>query len=126
MHVMCKYRYTIDITVKHIYICKRATKPIPRMQVFRHNTSNRSITDQALSIYQKLEGRKWHYEQAVYQPLADFSVACDSSRESFLCNMKQVRLIKMCLDEICSKIISLNFRPTPFINSTNKVHNNFI
>jgi hypothetical protein len=93
MHVMCKYRYTTDITVKLIYICKRATKMIPQMRVFRNNTSHRSITDQAFSIYQTLEGRQLQNRQAVYQPLTDFSVAYDSSRESFLCNMKQVRLI---------------------------------
>jgi hypothetical protein len=72
---------------------------------------NRSTTDQIFCICQIL-AKIWEYTEVVHQLFIDFKKAYDSVRREVLCNilidfgvpMKLVRLIKICLIEICSKI----------------------
>jgi sorting nexin-29 len=74
---------------------------------FRHN---RSTTDQIFCI-QMLE-KKWKYNETVHQLFILFKNACDSVRREVLYNiliefgvpMKLVRLIKMCLNKMYSKV----------------------
>jgi hypothetical protein len=62
-------------------------------------------------IRQMLE-KKWEYNETVHQLFIDFKKVNDSVRREVLYNtliefgvpMKLVRLIKMCLIEICSKV----------------------
>jgi hypothetical protein len=57
-------------------------------------------------------GKKWEYNETVYQLFKDFKKAYDSLRREVLYNilievgvhMKLVRLIKMCLNETYSKV----------------------
>jgi hypothetical protein len=72
---------------------------------------NRSATDQIFCIRQILE-RNWGYNETVHQRFIDFKKAYDSVWKEVLYNiliesrvpMKLVRLIKMCLNETCSKV----------------------
>jgi hypothetical protein len=72
---------------------------------------NRSIIDKILCFRQILK-KKWEYNGTVHQLFIDFKKAYDSVRRvvfySILIemgiSMKLVRLIKMCLNEMCSKI----------------------
>ena len=72
---------------------------------------NRSTTDHIFCIRPILE-KKWEYNEAVHQLFTDFEKACDSGRREALYNimiefgtpMKLVRLIKMCLTEMYSKV----------------------
>jgi hypothetical protein len=72
---------------------------------------NRCTTDQIFYIQQILE-KKWDYNGAVHLLFIDFKKAYDSVKREVLYNillefdipMKLVRLIKMCLNEIYSKI----------------------
>jgi hypothetical protein len=74
---------------------------------------NRSTIDQVFCDHQILE-KKWEYEYigTVHQEFIDFKTACDSVRRERLYNilteistfMKIVRLIKMCVNETCSKV----------------------
>jgi hypothetical protein len=56
--------------------------------------------------------RKWEYNKTVHQLFIDLKKAYDSTRREVLYNiliefgvpMKLVRLIKMCLNETCSKV----------------------
>jgi hypothetical protein len=72
---------------------------------------NRSTTDQIFCIRQILE-KKWEYNGTVHQPFIDFRKAYDLVRREVLYNIliefgvsrKLVRPIKMCLNEIHSKI----------------------
>ena len=72
---------------------------------------NRSTTDHIYCIRQKLE-KKWEYNEAVQQLFIDFKKVYDSVRREVLYNiliefgihMKQVRLIKMYLNETQSKV----------------------
>jgi hypothetical protein len=72
---------------------------------------NRSTTDQIFCILQILE-KIWDYNGTVHQLFIDFSKAYDSVRREVLYNIliefvilrKLVRLIKMCLNEVYSKI----------------------
>ena len=79
---------------------------------FRHKIS---ASDHRFSIRQILE-KKWEYNKAVHQLLMYFKRAYDSGRREVLCIiiiiiiiiifgilMKQIRLIKMCLNETCSR-----------------------
>jgi sorting nexin-29 len=72
---------------------------------------NRSTTDQIFFIRQILE-KKWEYNGTVHQLFIDFKKAYDSIKREVLYNTllefgiskKLVRLIKMCLNETCSKV----------------------
>jgi hypothetical protein len=72
---------------------------------------NRSTMDQILYIRQILE-KKWEYNETVHQLFIDFKKAYDSIKKEVLYNIllgfdvpkKLVRLIKMCLNETCSKV----------------------
>jgi hypothetical protein len=72
---------------------------------------NRSITDQIFYIQQVLE-KKWEYNRTVHQLFIDFKTAYDSVKREVLYNIllefgvpkKLVRQIKMCLNEIYSKV----------------------
>jgi hypothetical protein len=69
-------------------------------------SSDGSTTDQIFCIRQILE-KKWEYNETVHQPFLGIEKACDSVRTEVLYNiltefrvpMKQVRMIKMCLNE---------------------------
>jgi hypothetical protein len=82
----------------------------------------RSTTDHTLCICQILE-KKWEYNEAVHQLFIDFKKACDSVRTKVLCNilidfgipMKVVRLLKMCVNEIYSRVRSRKYCLTHFI-----------
>jgi hypothetical protein len=73
---------------------------------------NRWTTDQIFCIQQILE-KKWEYNKTVHQLFVDFNKAYDSVRREALYNiliefgvpMELVRLIKMCLNEMYSKLI---------------------
>jgi hypothetical protein len=69
---------------------------------FRRNSST---TDRVLCICQVFE-KKWEYNEAVHQLFTDFKKAYDSVRREVLYNslMKLVRLVKMCLNETCSRV----------------------
>jgi sorting nexin-29 len=75
---------------------------------FRRNIST---TDQIFYIRQILE-KKWEYNGTVHQLFIDFKKAYDSIKTEVLYNIvlefgipkKLVRLIKMCLNETCSKV----------------------
>jgi len=64
-----------------------------------------------LCIHQ-IHEKKWEYNEAVHQLVIDFKNAYDSVRREVLCNilielgipMKLVRLIKMCLTEMYSRV----------------------
>jgi len=72
---------------------------------------NRSTTDHIFCLRQILE-KKWEYNEAVYQLFIDFKKAYNSVRTQVLYSiliefgilMKPVRLIKMCLNETCSRV----------------------
>jgi hypothetical protein len=72
---------------------------------------NRSTTDQIFYIWQILE-KKWEYNGTVHRLFIDFKKACDSVTRENLYNIllefgvpkKLVRLIKICLNETCSKV----------------------
>jgi hypothetical protein len=57
-------------------------------------------------------GEKWEYNETIHQLFVDFQKAHDSVRREVLYNiliefgvpMRLVRLIKMCLNEACSKV----------------------
>jgi hypothetical protein len=74
-----------------------------------HHT--RSTTDQIFYIWQMLE-KKWECNGTVHQLFIDFKKAYDSVKREVLYNIllefgipkKLVRLIKMCLNEIYSKV----------------------
>ena len=73
--------------------------------------SNRSTADHILCIHQKLE-RKWDYKEAAHQLFIDLKKVYDSVRRDvlyiilikFCIPMKLVRLIKMCLNEMYSRV----------------------
>jgi hypothetical protein len=75
---------------------------------FHHH---RSSTNQIFYIWQILE-KKWDYDGMVHYLFIDFKKACDSVKREVLYNIllefgiptKLHRLIKMCLNEICSKV----------------------
>jgi hypothetical protein len=58
-------------------------------------------------------GRGWEYSETVHQLFVDFMKAYDSVRKEGLYNiliefgitMKEVRLIKICLNETCSRSV---------------------
>jgi hypothetical protein len=72
---------------------------------------NRSTIDQIFYILRILE-KKWEYNGTVHQLFIDFKKAYDSIKGEVLYNIliefgipkKLVRLIKMCLNETCSKV----------------------
>ena len=72
---------------------------------------NRSTTDHIFCIRQMLE-KKWEYNEAVHQLFIDFKKAYDSVRREVLYNIliefgipkKLVRIVKMCLTEMCSRV----------------------
>jgi len=72
---------------------------------------NRSTTDHIFCIHQILE-KKWEYNEAVCQLFIDFKKAYGSVRREVIYNiliefgiaMKLVRLVKMCLNETCSRV----------------------
>jgi len=72
---------------------------------------NRSTTDHIFCIRQILE-KKWEHNEAVQQLFIDFKKAYDSVRREVLYNIliefgipkKLVRLIKMCLTEMYSRV----------------------
>jgi sorting nexin-29 len=72
---------------------------------------NRFTTNQIFYIQQILE-KKWEYNGKVHQLFIDFKTAYDSVKREVLYNnllefiipKKLVRLIKMCLNEACSKV----------------------
>jgi hypothetical protein len=72
---------------------------------------NRSTTDQIFYIRQILE-KKWEYNWTVNQLFIDFKKAYDSIKREVLYNIlvefdipkKLVKLIKMCLNETCSRV----------------------
>jgi hypothetical protein len=72
---------------------------------------NRSTTDQIFCIRQIPE-KKWEYNETVHQLFEDFEEAYDSVMREVLYNIliefgvsvKLVRLIKMCLNEMYSKV----------------------
>jgi hypothetical protein len=72
---------------------------------------NRSTNDKIFCICQILE-EKWEYKGAIHKLFVDFMRAYDSMRREVLyytfiefgVPMKLVRLIKMCLNETCSKV----------------------
>jgi hypothetical protein len=73
---------------------------------------NRSTTDHIFCFRQILE-TKWAYSEAVHQLCVDFQKAYDSVRREVPYNiliefdipMKLARLIKMCLNETCSRCL---------------------
>jgi hypothetical protein len=68
--------------------------------------SNRSAPDQVLCIRQILE-KKWEYNETVHQLFIDVKKAYESGGNiliEFGMPVKLVRLIKMCLNETCSKV----------------------
>jgi hypothetical protein len=75
---------------------------------FQHS---RLTTDQIFCICQIVE-KKWEYNETVHHQFIDFSKAYDLMRREVFYNiliefglpMKLVRLIKMCLNETCSKV----------------------
>jgi hypothetical protein len=74
---------------------------------------NRSTMDQIFYIRQTLD-RKWEYNGTVHQIFIDFKKAYDSVKREVLYNIllefctpkKLVRLIKMCLNETHSKVLT--------------------
>jgi hypothetical protein len=72
---------------------------------------NRSTMDQIFYIWQILE-KKWEYNGTVHQLFIDFKKVYDSVKSEVLYNIllefsvpkKLVRLIKLCLNETCSKV----------------------
>ena len=72
---------------------------------------SRSATDHIFCIHQILE-KKWEYNEAVHQLFIDFKKAYDSVRREVLYNvliesgipMNVVRLIKMCVTEMYSRV----------------------
>ena len=71
---------------------------------------NRSTTDHIFCIRQILE-KKWEYNESVHQLFMDFKKACDSVRREVLYNLiefgvpkKLVRVIKLCLTELYSRV----------------------
>jgi len=72
---------------------------------------NRLTTDHIFCIRQTLE-KKWEYNEAVHQLFIDFKKAYDSVRREVLYNIliefgvpkKLVRLVKMCLTEMYSRV----------------------
>jgi sorting nexin-29 len=82
---------------------------------------NRSTTDQIFYIWQILE-KKWKYNGTVHQLFIDFKKAYDSVKREVLYNIllefgipkKLVRLIKMCLNEACSKVCVGKLFPDKF------------
>jgi hypothetical protein len=72
---------------------------------------NRLTIDQIFCIRHILE-KKWGCNETVHPEFIDFKKACDSLRREVLYNiliefgapMKLVRLIKMCLNELYSKV----------------------
>ena len=72
---------------------------------------NRSTTDYIFCFHKILE-EKWEYNEAVHQLLIKFKKTYDSVRWEVLYNiliefdipMKLVRLMKMCLTEMCSRV----------------------
>jgi hypothetical protein len=85
---------------------------------------NRSTTDQIFCIHQILE-KKWEYNETGLQLFIDFKKADDSVSKEVLYNiliefgvpMILVRLIKMCLNEIHSKVrIGLSVCPIVFLS----------
>jgi hypothetical protein len=79
-------------------------------EIIGDHRRNRS-TDQIFYICQILE-KKWEYNGAVHQLFIDFKKAYDSVRREALYNIliefgiprKLVELIKMCLNESCSRV----------------------
>ena len=77
----------------------------------RPTTDHVFYTDHIFCILQILE-KNWEYNEAVHQLFIDFKKAYDSVRREVLYNilvgfgipMKLVRLIKMCLNETCSRV----------------------
>jgi hypothetical protein len=86
---------------------------------------NRSTTDQIFYIREILE-KKWEYNGTVHQLFIDFKKAYDSVKREVFYNVlfdfgipkKLVRLIKMCLNETCSKVrvVKLLFDKFPIQN----------
>jgi hypothetical protein len=76
---------------------------------------NRSTTDQIFCIHQILE-KKWEYNETVHQVFIDLKKAYDLVRREILYSifiefgvpMKLLRLIKMCLNEMYSKVYRKN------------------
>jgi hypothetical protein len=73
---------------------------------------NRSTTDQIFLHSSDTGEKKWEYNETVHQLFTDFKKAYDSSIIEELYNiliefgvpMKLFRLIKICLNETCSKV----------------------
>ena len=74
---------------------------------------NRSTTDHTrIFCFRQIPEKKWEYNEAVRQLFIDFQKDCDSFRREVLYNiliefgihMHLVRLIKICLNEIYSRI----------------------
>ena len=73
---------------------------------------NRSTTYHIYAVFVKYLRRKWEHNEAVHQLFIDFMKAYDSVRKEALYNIliefcipkKQVRLIKLCLTETCSRV----------------------
>jgi hypothetical protein len=67
--------------------------------------------DQIFYIWHILE-KKWEYNRTIHRPFTDFKKAHISAKREDIYNTllefgipkKPVRLIKMCLDETCSKV----------------------
>ena len=76
---------------------------------------NRSTTDHIFCIRPILE-KKWELCETLHQLFLDFKEACNSVRREVLYNtvvefgipVKLVRLIKVCLNEICSRVNRLS------------------
>jgi hypothetical protein len=70
---------------------------------------NKPTTDQIFCICHILE-KKWEYNETVHQLFIDFKKAYDSVRKEVLYNIfivwntYEIRLIKMCLNETCTKV----------------------
>jgi hypothetical protein len=70
-----------------------------------------TVTDHIFCVHQILK-KNWEYNEVVHQLLVDFKKCHVSVRREVLYNipnvsgvqMKMVRLIKMCLNETCSKV----------------------
>ena len=77
---------------------------------FQHN---RSTTDHMFCIRQILDNKKWECNEVVHQVFIDFKKVYDSVGREVLYNiviefgvlMKLVRLIKICLNETCSRVL---------------------
>jgi hypothetical protein len=75
------------------------------------NVGFRSTTDQSFCICQILE-KKWEYSETVHKVFIEFKKTYDSGWREVLYHiaiefgvpMKLVRLIKMCLNKMCSKV----------------------